>query len=312
MKNRDFLGWLVIGINWYVILVIGGLITITLGLYHRFYDLWLLARKEPNESKYHISKSPKKLLTSFVTLFLGFIINILIITLILPILMGLQHLSRKIFSKNISVNFSKTAFKDMQKWYDGIIYASGVDPSLKDVRAKFFDLVPEKSEIIDICCGTGELVFLLAKKCKKVVGIDHSSKMINYAKNEKSDRGIANVEFFHMNAVNLSEFTDKQFDQSVLSLTLHEMPPNIRADVLKEAKRISKQIMILDYAIPAPMNVKGINDLFYEFVAGYDHLKNYLHYRDKGGLVYFLNEVGITIDEESFAHKGTLTIVKAK
>ena len=47
------------------------------------------------------------------------------------------------------------------------------------------------------------------------------------------------------------------------------MNPDIREKVLKEAKRVSKQIIILDYTIPSPMNVKGINSLFYEFVAGY-------------------------------------------
>ena len=136
--------------------------------------------------------------------------------------------------------------------------------------------------------------------------------MISYAIKEKNDMGISNVEFFHLNATNLTKFEDKQFDQSVLSLTLHEMPPSIRSYVLKEAKRVSKQTIILDYTIPAPMNANGINSLFYEFVAGYDHLKNYLHYRDEGGLPYFCNEVGLTIVEKTFANKGTITIVKGQ
>ena len=70
----------------------------------------------------------------------------------------------------------------------------------------------ENSKVIDICCGTGQFAFLLANKCKHVVGIDHSSKMIKYAKNKKNDRGVENVEFFHLTAFNLSEFKDKQFD----------------------------------------------------------------------------------------------------
>jgi ubiquinone/menaquinone biosynthesis C-methylase UbiE len=79
--------------------------------------------------------------------------------------------------------------------------------------------------VIDICCGTGELVFSLANKCDRVFGVDHSSKMITYAKKEKVKRGHTNVDFSHANAMNLSEFQKNEFDLSVLSLTLHEMPP---------------------------------------------------------------------------------------
>ena len=57
------------------------------------------------------------------------------------------------------------------------------------------------------------------------------------------------------------------------------------------------------------MNRKGIIYLYLEFVGGYDHLKHYLHYRDKGGLDYILNEAGLKRESEIIAHKGTLEIV---
>jgi hypothetical protein len=88
------------------------------------------------------------------------------------------------------------------------------------------------------------------------------------------------------------------------------MSPSLRATVLKEAKRISKQIIILDFKIPIPMNRKGLIVLYFEFVAGYDHLKNYLHYRDKGGLDYILSEVGLIRESEVIVDKGTMEIVK--
>ena len=310
MKNRDVFGWMVIGANWYTILVVGGIISIVSGIFQRLHDLWLLMRCEENEHKYLINKSPKKLLISLVTLFLGVIINIMNIILIMPFLMGLQHLIRSSFKKNHKTKYAgESSSKDGKKWYDGIIYASGIDPHLKDARETIYGLVTDNSQVIDICCGTGELVFSLANKCDRVVGVDHSSKMIEYAIKEKANRGLSNVDFSQANAMNLFEFQKNEFEFSVLSLTLHEMTPSFRASVLKEAKRISKQIIILDYKIPSPMNRKGIAALYYEFVGGYDHLKHYLHYRDKGGLDYILNEAGYKRESENIIHKGTLEIV---
>lgn len=310
MKNRDLFGWMVVGANWYTIIVVGGIISIVSGILKRLHDVWLLMRREENEHKYLINKSPKKLLISLVTLFLGIIINIMNIILVMLFLMGLQHLVRISLKKIHKTAYAgESSSKDGKKWYDGIIYASGIDPHLKDARETIHGLISDNSKVIDICCGTGELVFSLANKCERVFGVDHSSKMIAYAKKEKANRGLANVNFSQANAMNLSEFQKNDFDLSVLSLTLHEMPPSIRTSVLKEAKRISKQIIILDYKIPSPMNRKGITALYYEFVGGYDHLKNYLHYRDRGGLDYILSEAGLKRESEVIAHKGTLEIV---
>ena len=310
LKNRDLIGWMVVGANWYTIIVIGGIISIVSGILQRIHDVWLLMRREENEHKYLINKSPKKLLISLVTLVLGIIINIMTITLVMPFLMGLKHLIRSSFKKVHKTNYTgESSFKDGKKWYDGIIYASGIDPRLKDTREIIHGMVSEKSQVIDICCGTGELVLSLANKCDRVFGIDNSSKMIAYAKKEKANRGYENVDFLHANAMNLSEFQNNEFDFSVLSLTLHEMPPAIRTIVLNEAKRISNKIIILDYKIPSPKNRNGIMALYFEFVGGYDHLKHYLHYRDNGGLDYILSETELKRESDIIVHKGTLEIV---
>jgi len=313
MKDRDIFGWIVVGVNWYTIIVLGGIIVFVTGFLKRIHDLWLILWRDKDETKYYINQSLKKLLISFLPLFLAAIINILTIILVMPFLMGLQHLIRIAFKKDDKIEKDgEDSFKDGKKWYDGIIYSAGVDPGLKDTRQTILNLVSENSQVIDICCGTGELVFTLANKCDRVVGVDYSSKMIAFAKNQKASRSFVNVDFSLENAMDLSKFKEKEFDLSIMSLTLHEMHPSIRIAVLKEARRISKQILILDYKTPAPMNWNGITALFFEFVAGYDHLKHYLHYRDKGGLDYLLDETGLERESEIIAQNGTIEIVKIK
>jgi len=313
MKNRDVFGWLVVGVNWYTIIVIGGMVNLVVGVIVRIHDAALMLVRVKDAEKYHISASPKKLAISCVPLFLGLLINILTMFLVTPLLMGLQHLARKVSKdKDAAADAARSDFSDGKKWYDGLIYSAGVDPGLKAVRHIIRKQVPENSKVIDICCGTGNLAFTLSDQCEYVCGIDHSSKMIEFAKSEKESSTCTNVDFAHANAMHLPGYEDGEFDLAILALTLHEMPPSIRAAVLKEARRIARQIVILDYNVPAPMNILGLIALYFEFVAGYDHLKNYLHFRDKGGLEYLLEEVGLKRITGKLAHKQTLEFVKVQ
>lgn len=313
MKNRDVFGWMVVGINWYTILIIGGTVNLIIGVILRLHDFGYLLFRVKDAEKYYISNRLRKLLISCVTPFLGLVINILTIIPVIPALMGLQHLARKAFQgKDEAVDAAREDFSDGKQWYDGIIFSAGIDPGQKDVRNEISELVPENSRVIDICCGTGKLAFTLADKCEYVCGIDHSSKMIDFAKSEKVRLNCENVDFEHANAMNLAKHANADFDLAILSTTLHEMPPSIRASVLKEARRIARQVIILDYNVPAPMNFKGLILLYFEFVAGYDHLKNYLHYRDHGGMEYLLREVGLKRITEKIVDKQTMEVVKVQ
>jgi len=313
MENRDVFGWIVVGVNWYTIIVIGGMVNLVIGVIVRIHDAVLMLLWVKNAEKYHISDSPKKLAISCVPLFLGLLINILTMLLVTPLLMGLQHLARKVLKEKDTVtDVTRSDFSDGKKWYDGLIFSAGVDPGLKAVRHIIKKQVPKNSKVIDICCGTGKLVFTLSDKCEYICGIDHSSKMIDFARSEKESSTCTNVDFAHANAMHLPGYKNGEFDLAILSMTLHEMPPPIRGAVLKEARRIATQIIILDYYVPAPMNILGLIALYFEFVAGYDHLKNYLHFRDKGGIEYLLEEVGLKRISEKLVHKQTLEVVKVQ
>ena len=51
--------------------------------------------------------------------------------------------------------------------------------------------------ILDIGCGSGQFTVELAKKTKKVVGLDFSEKMLNYASANATAEGLKNTEFIH-------------------------------------------------------------------------------------------------------------------
>lgn len=51
--------------------------------------------------------------------------------------------------------------------------------------------------LLEIGCGTGIFCIEAAKRCKKVIAIDVSNNMLQYAKNKASERGINNISFIN-------------------------------------------------------------------------------------------------------------------
>ena len=59
-------------------------------------------------------------------------------------------------------------------------YGSNIFPFLKIIVG---DNLPDGARILDLCCGTGQLVKVLCEKSYNVTGIDGSAKMLQYARN---------------------------------------------------------------------------------------------------------------------------------
>ncbi|MDD4364093.1 MAG: class I SAM-dependent methyltransferase [Atribacterota bacterium] len=60
-----------------------------------------------------------------------------------------------------------------------------IDPLLASTRKNIAALINPDVEILDLGCGTGELVFELSHKVKKAVGLDIDENMIKYAQLKK-------------------------------------------------------------------------------------------------------------------------------
>ena len=91
--------------------------------------------------------------------------------------------------------------------------------------------------ILDVACGTGLVSFEVAKKAKKVYGIDIAPSMINEANKKLKEFNVDNVEFKVSDAYTLP-FNDNNFDIVICSNALHNMKEPRRA--LSEIKRVLK------------------------------------------------------------------------
>ena len=116
--------------------------------------------------------------------------------------------------------------------------------NFRKIHDRSLPLISPDSNVLDVACGTGALVFKLRTKAKKVTGIDLNEEMINTAIKTQEKQNITNVDFQVMDATDLSIFKDNEFDQATISMAIHQFDPETARRVLLELKRVSKEIMI--------------------------------------------------------------------
>lgn len=156
----------------------------------------------------------------------------------------------------------KKDFREFAPFYDVV----GV--ALSGVRRKVADLagIGNNSRMLDVATGTGKQAFAFAKMGHEVVGIDLSEDMLNVAKRKNRH---AKVTFLAADAAHMP-FENSSFDASCISFALHEMPLNIRENVLSETARVTKpggNIFVVDHALPGK---KAIGRLVHRIVKSFE------------------------------------------
>ena len=101
--------------------------------------------------------------------------------------------------------------------------------------------------VLDVCTGTGEMAIRCARLGAAVTAIDVTPPMLDRA--VAKARGLA-IDFRLMDARAL-DFPADSFDVAILSFALHDMPRAVRPQVLGEATRVARAVIVLDYDFPA-------------------------------------------------------------
>ncbi len=85
-------------------------------------------------------------------------------------------------------------------------------------------LNPRKNDVIlEIGCGTGRFTTEIAKKCKKIIGIDFSEKMVELAR--KKSKKLKNVQYRLADVrTGLQFFESQSFDKIVCPLIINHIP----------------------------------------------------------------------------------------
>jgi len=192
--------------------------------------------------------------------------------------------------------------------YDGRFYALMVESMMKDLHRLAGRTIPDGARVLDACCGTGGLALQLAERCREVVGVDLSPRQIKQARRAAGKRGMNNVSFVVGDVAHLDQFNDQEFECASLVMAVHEMPPDLRAGVIRELLRVAGKLTIVDFKTPMHWNWAGIRNRFMELAAGFRHFGYYRDYAGSGGLAAVLDTAGARLLEEKITDRGNISI----
>jgi len=101
-----------------------------------------------------------------------------------------------------------------------MVEKNGLHPKhrLMNYHKFFADNVDKDDVVLDVGCGNGALSYDVAKKAKKVVGIDLNKKNISFAKERYSEE---NIEYICGDA--LKDLPDEKFDVIIMSNVLEHI-----------------------------------------------------------------------------------------
>ena len=198
-----------------------------------------------------------------------------------------------------------------ENFYDGWLYHLLVDPGLRKARKLVRRQVKPESSLIDIGCGTRELVFSLSDSCRELVGVEASQGMWAYAHQRVRDLGLRNVRFIFASAEELADFPSASFDYATACMVLHEMEAEQRLPVLREMQRLADTLILVDYRVPPPVNFVATTCRLIERLAGSHHYRNYLSFTKSGGLLSLLGRLNLSVNKEVHFFSSCLHLVQA-
>jgi SAM-dependent methyltransferase len=198
-------------------------------------------------------------------------------------------------------------------WYNGYLYDRLISPMGRWMATTIVDLVPEKSAVLEVGCGPGNLALELSTKCQRVVAVDISKRMIEYANTIKHKRGVPNVDFLNLDASRLSSSISQHFDFAIACMCLHEVEDDMRQDIVRNCMQLSSKMIITDYKAPFPKSIVGFGNNLLEIIGGKRHHQNFKRWQALGGIDRFIKQMRLVIVAEmEWADRcGKTVVVKA-
>lgn len=132
----------------------------------------------------------------------------------------------------------KFQYKMLARIYD-LMDIIGFPVKKNNPRLALAKHIPNESlSVLDVCTGTGNSAISIASRNlnNEVTGIDLSEQMLTVADRKIKKNNLSNVKLLCMDATHID--LNKQFDIVTTSLSLHEMPKDIRDSVVSGMARV--------------------------------------------------------------------------
>jgi SAM-dependent methyltransferase len=170
--------------------------------------------------------------------------------------------------------------------------SKAADRVLSPLRKELSNLVENGSSLLEVGCGTGDLLFQSASKISFGYGVDIDQDMIDYAESKRQKNNLSHLSFECVDALKIAP---RQFDFSNSTLCLHELPEKKACELLEMMVNNSNLVLIADYTA-AKSTLGKVSIEFDEMISG--HYRNYRRYRKCGEIPSYAEKIGATVQQE--------------
>ncbi|MHC5738565.1 class I SAM-dependent methyltransferase [Nostoc sp.] len=160
------------------------------------------------------------------------------------------------------------------------------------------------SQVLDLCCGSGQTTEFLLKTSQNVTGLDASPKSLQRAR-----LNVPKASYVEAFAEEMP-FADNLFDVVHTSVALHEMQPQQLRKIINEVYRVLKPggvFTLVDFHAPTnPIFWPGISVFLwlFETETAWELLKT--------DLGEFLTKTGFEVSKSTLYAGGSLQVIQAK
>ncbi|MHC5599086.1 MAG: class I SAM-dependent methyltransferase [Nostoc sp.] len=164
--------------------------------------------------------------------------------------------------------------------------------------------IDSDTQVLDLCCGSGQTTGFLLKNSQNVTGLDASPKSLQRAR-----QNVPLASYVEAFAENMP-FSDNLFDVVHTSVALHEMQPQQLRKIINEVYRVLKPegvFTLVDFHAPTnPIFWPGVSVflLLFETETAWELLKT--------DLAKLLTETGFEAGKPTLYAGGSLQVIQAK
>lgn len=159
-----------------------------------------------------------------------------------------------------------------------------VDRYLQPLRLQLLEALPEGVSLLEIGCGTGDLLFRASPQISYGLGVDAEIDLIRYAQQKKQKNNLYQLEF---KAECLQPTFDlgRTFNFGVASLFFHVLPAEEAILILKTLKEHCDQLLIAAFVQPSSRKEKWLMWFDQRFSGHYQHYSEYANQGYMDGLL---------------------------
>ena len=163
------------------------------------------------------------------------------------------------------------------------------DRALSPLREDILNKIKFGESIIDIGCGSGDLLLKASRKISYGIGIDIDVHMIRHAQHEKDKKRLNNLKFIHGDIINNSI---PSHDIATCTLLIHSVAEETAIKILTIMLKASKKVIVADF----DTEQVGLFSIFTELdelISG--HYFNYRMYMKREGMFHYINKLSISV-----------------